>query len=167
MDKENASMNKNPTHTLYLITALLLLFCTVFVIGTTPSLADGDNAVVTYVDDDSCPGTGSGTPLDPYCKIQTAVDNAAAESEIRVAEGVYTGVQTITAIRTASIISRYAAGPVLIAAAVCSPIKPNLTCSIHTLLTTLAAPRTVIGTQTAAVFIFTTPGTDHRLRILR
>lgn len=90
-------MNKNTTRTLYLITALFLLFCTVFVVGTTPSHADGDNGVVTYVDDDSCPGTGSGTPLDPYCKIQTAVDNAAAESEIRVAEGVYTGVQTITA----------------------------------------------------------------------
>ena len=29
--------------------------------------------------------------------VQTAVDNAPAESEIRVAEGTYTGVHTVTA----------------------------------------------------------------------
>jgi hypothetical protein len=77
------------------------------------------------------------------------------------------GRAQVSVIRTAYTISRSAAGPVLIAAAVCSPITSSWTCSIRTLLTTLAAPRTVIGTQTGAVYIFTTPGTDHRLRILR
>jgi parallel beta-helix repeat protein len=42
-----------------------------------------------YVDDDNCPGPGSGTPADPYCSIQTAIDNAADTDEIVVAPGTY------------------------------------------------------------------------------
>jgi pectin methylesterase-like acyl-CoA thioesterase len=43
-----------------------------------------------YVDDDSCPGPGSGTPGDPYCSIQTAIDAAAGVGdEIVVAPGTY------------------------------------------------------------------------------
>jgi hypothetical protein len=42
-----------------------------------------------YVDDDTCPNTGSGTSGDPYCSIQTAVDNATAGDVISVAAGTY------------------------------------------------------------------------------
>ncbi len=42
-----------------------------------------------YVDDDNCPGPGSGTKGDPYCSIQTAIDNAVDTDEIVVAPGTY------------------------------------------------------------------------------
>ena len=42
-----------------------------------------------YVDDDNCPGLGSGTVGDPYCSIQTAIDNAVDTDEIVVAPGTY------------------------------------------------------------------------------
>ncbi len=42
-----------------------------------------------YVDDDNCPGPGNGTPGDPYCSIQTAIDDALDEDEIIVAPGTY------------------------------------------------------------------------------
>jgi hypothetical protein len=42
-----------------------------------------------YVDDDNCPGPGSGSPGDPYCSIQTAIDNAVDTDEIIVAPGTY------------------------------------------------------------------------------
>ncbi|MHC4588093.1 MAG: right-handed parallel beta-helix repeat-containing protein, partial [Planctomycetota bacterium] len=47
------------------------------------------HADTIYVDDDNCPGPGSGTVGDPYCSIQTAIDNAVDFDEIVVAEGIY------------------------------------------------------------------------------
>jgi predicted outer membrane repeat protein len=47
------------------------------------------HADTIYVDDDNCPGPGSGTPEDPYCSIQTAIDNAVDTDEIVVAPGTY------------------------------------------------------------------------------
>ncbi len=41
-----------------------------------------------YVDDD-CPGPGDGSEADPYCSIQTAIDNAVDTDEIVVAGGTY------------------------------------------------------------------------------
>ena len=35
-----------------------------------------------FVDDDNCPGPGSGTERDPYCSIQTAIDNAVDTDEV-------------------------------------------------------------------------------------
>ncbi|MHC4218723.1 MAG: choice-of-anchor Q domain-containing protein [Planctomycetota bacterium] len=42
-----------------------------------------------YVDDDNCAGPGDGSELDPYCSIQTAIDNAVDTDEIVVAPGTY------------------------------------------------------------------------------
>ncbi len=44
---------------------------------------------VIFVDDDNCPGPGTGTELDPYCSIQTAIENAVDTDEIVVAPGTY------------------------------------------------------------------------------
>jgi len=41
-----------------------------------------------YVDDDNCPG-GTGTPEDPFCTVQQAVDVAADGDIVEVAPGVY------------------------------------------------------------------------------
>ncbi len=42
-----------------------------------------------YVDVANCPGPGSGSVRDPYCSIQTAIDNAVDTDEIVVAPGTY------------------------------------------------------------------------------
>ncbi|MHC4904039.1 MAG: choice-of-anchor Q domain-containing protein [Planctomycetota bacterium] len=54
-------------------------------------MASAAHADTIYVDDDNCPGPGSGTEGDPYCSIQTAIDNAVDDDEIVVADGTYTG----------------------------------------------------------------------------
>jgi hypothetical protein len=46
-------------------------------------------AATTHVDDDNCPGPGSGSEGDPYCSIQTAIDDAVDTDEIVVAPGTY------------------------------------------------------------------------------
>lgn len=45
---------------------------------------------IWYVDGDNCPGPGSGALLDPFCKIQDAIDAASPDDRISVAEGLYT-----------------------------------------------------------------------------
>lgn len=77
------------------ITSVLILVCAMLIISANLK-APSVPTVIYYVDDDNCPAIGSGSEIDPFCKIQTAVDNAAAESEIRVAEGIYTGVDSAT-----------------------------------------------------------------------
>ncbi len=44
-------------------------------------------ADVLFVDGSNCPGPGDGSELDPYCSIQTAIDNAVDTDEIVVAPG--------------------------------------------------------------------------------
>jgi len=46
-------------------------------------------AATIYVDDDACPGPGTGTLPDPYCSIQTAINAAANTDLITVAPGTY------------------------------------------------------------------------------
>ncbi len=42
-----------------------------------------------FVDDDNCPGPGSGTQADPFCSIQDGIDTAAGGDKILIAEGTY------------------------------------------------------------------------------
>ena len=42
-----------------------------------------------FVDAANCPGPGNGSVGDPYCSIQTAIDNAVDTDEIVVAPGTY------------------------------------------------------------------------------
>jgi hypothetical protein len=59
------------------------------VMAVVVALTSTAQAETIYVDDDNCPGPGSGTEGDPYCSIQTAVDNAVDTDEIKVAPGTY------------------------------------------------------------------------------
>ena len=45
--------------------------------------------VVIHVDATNCPGPGNGSEAEPYCSIQTAIDNAVDTDEIVVAPGTY------------------------------------------------------------------------------
>jgi parallel beta-helix repeat protein len=51
--------------------------------------ASATAADTIYVDDNNCPGPGEGSELNPYCSIQTAIDNAVDADEIVVAPGTY------------------------------------------------------------------------------
>jgi len=88
------------------ILAALLTAC-VFAAGaaallalTTPPDAAQANETIIYVDDETCPETGTGTQGDPYCRLQDAVGAAADGDEIRVAAGTYGGAQLMTDGRT-------------------------------------------------------------------
>lgn len=51
--------------------------------------AAGGHGATIYVDFATCDGPGSGSIGDPYCSIQTAIDNAADTDEIVIAPGTY------------------------------------------------------------------------------
>ncbi|MGD2146399.1 MAG: right-handed parallel beta-helix repeat-containing protein, partial [Anaerolineae bacterium] len=63
-------------------------------------VAPATDGAIVYVDDDTCPAAGSGTDVDPYCRIQDAVDTVAEGGEVRVAAGTYTGSQMVVDTRT-------------------------------------------------------------------
>ncbi len=60
---------------------------------TVLAVSTAQAGVVIHVDAANCPGPGSGSVRDPYCSIQTAIDNAVDTDEIVVAPGTY--VETI------------------------------------------------------------------------
>ncbi len=80
--------------TLKAVCALALLLALAIGLG----LAQTEQAqaqIVIYVDDNTCPATGSGSQVSPYCRIQDAVNAASDNYEIRVATGTYTGTQAV------------------------------------------------------------------------
>ncbi|MEA3440978.1 MAG: hypothetical protein U9R58_11930 [Chloroflexota bacterium] len=88
-------MNTSRRYNLRIAATIIILTFALISVGMGPSFTNQPVSIF-YVDDNACPAVGSGTELDPYCKIQTAVDNATSGNEIRVAEGVYTGVEKAT-----------------------------------------------------------------------
>ena len=70
----------------YIVLALVLVFSLIAVIiPTSPVSAQ----VTWYVDDNNCPGPGTGTVGNPFCSIQSAIGNASADDIIIVAAGTY------------------------------------------------------------------------------
>jgi hypothetical protein len=65
--------------------ALVLLLLIVGIGLPSPVMAQ----TTWYVDDDNCPGPGSGTQADPFCSIQHAIDTASYGDTINVAPGTY------------------------------------------------------------------------------
>jgi len=83
----------------------LTTFLLVGAITLLPALASPRAALVTngpivYVDDDTCPAVGSGTDVDPYCRIQDGVDAVADGGAVLVAAGTYTGTELVVDSRT-------------------------------------------------------------------
>lgn len=56
----------------------------VFLTVVTPSIA-----VTWHVDDDNCPGPGSGSVSNPFCRIQDGLDVALTGETVLVSDGVY------------------------------------------------------------------------------
>ncbi len=90
-----------------------------------------------YVDDDTCPGTGSGTPGDPYCSIQYAICaiKDIGGGTVYVSPGYYN--ESLRMFKDISVISTDGPAVTTIDAtgrpcttANCVPSTENLTCSV-------------------------------------
>lgn len=72
-----------------LFVALLIVLLLIMVMLPLASPVMAFDPPVVWVDDDNCLGPGSGTPLDPFCRIQDGVDAVAEWGTVRVAAGQY------------------------------------------------------------------------------
>jgi len=88
-------MENKRSRSTFILLAALLTGLMLAVILNLILVSQAQAQIVIYVDDDTCPATGSGTRGNPYCRLQDAVDAAHDNYEIRVAAGTYTGVQSI------------------------------------------------------------------------
>ena len=61
-----------------------------------PASSPVSAASVWYVDDDNCPGPGTGTVGDPFCMLATAISAAAPDDIIYMRAGTYGGGHLIT-----------------------------------------------------------------------
>ncbi len=55
------------------------------------SVPRAEGQTTWYVDDDNCPGPGTGTPANPFCVIQDGIDAANIGATVLVYDGVYSG----------------------------------------------------------------------------
>ena len=62
---------------------------TLIIVTLLALIASTAHGATIHVDAANCPGPGSGSVRDPYCSIQTAIDNAVDTDEIVVAPGTY------------------------------------------------------------------------------
>ena len=58
-----------------------------WVLGVLAASAQGEST--WHVDDDNCPGPGSGTQADPFCSIQRGIDESINGDEVIVRPGTY------------------------------------------------------------------------------
>ncbi|MGB2985909.1 MAG: right-handed parallel beta-helix repeat-containing protein [Phycisphaerae bacterium] len=58
-------------------------------VGVGLLIASTQGQTMWYVDDDNCPGPGSGTQGDPFCKIQDGIDTAEDTDTVLVSPGTY------------------------------------------------------------------------------
>jgi len=63
----------------------------VIVLAILPASSPVSAASVWYVDDDNCPGPGTGTVADPFCTLATAISAAAPDDIIYLRSGTYSG----------------------------------------------------------------------------
>ena len=56
-----------------------------------PASSPVSAASVWYVDDDNCPGPGTGTVADPFCRLAYAISAAAPDDIIYLRSGTYSG----------------------------------------------------------------------------
>jgi len=110
----------------------LLLFTLILLHGTPAVHAQ----VTAYVDDDNCPGPGSGTDLDPFCTIQDAIcDTQSTGGTVLVRPGYYNesirmlGGVSVVSTDGFSVTTIDATGRPCIRATDCLPSVVNLTCA--------------------------------------